>query len=172
LVELDHKLAAVLSGEQPVSDAAERIKYADLCHKKRLFAAAARFFEQALAEKPELAEDPPGRHRYNAACCAALAASAQGDDAALLDDATRERWRQQALDWLRAELDSWRKLLEGDSAGARAKVIATLKHWQTDSDLAGVRDAEALAKLPEAEREAWGKLWADVAELLKEGSGQ
>jgi hypothetical protein len=35
LVELDGKLAAVLSGEQPVSDAAERIEYADLCYKKR-----------------------------------------------------------------------------------------------------------------------------------------
>ena len=42
----------------------------------------------------------------------------------------------------------------------------TLLHWQTDPDLAGVRDKSALAKLPEAERPEWAKLWADVAALL------
>jgi hypothetical protein len=33
--------------------------------------------------------------------------------------------------------------------------------------LASVRDAKALDKLPVHEREAWQKLWADVAEVLK-----
>jgi len=42
-----------------------------------------------------------------------------------------------------------------------------LRHWQEDSDLAGVRDAVALEKLPESERAEWKKLWADVEELLK-----
>jgi hypothetical protein len=42
-----------------------------------------------------------------------------------------------------------------------------LKHSQQDSDLASVRDAAALAKLPEAERAEWNKLWAEVEALLK-----
>jgi hypothetical protein len=84
----------------------------------------------------------------------------------------RARLRQLALDWLRGDLDRWRKLLEGDAADTRANVVETLKHWQTDSDLDGVRDAEALAKLPEAEREEWGRLWAEVEELLKKVSGR
>jgi hypothetical protein len=42
----------------------------------------------------------------------------------------------------------------------------TLLHWQTDPDLAGVRDQALLAKLPEAERQEWAKLWAEVAALL------
>ena len=42
-----------------------------------------------------------------------------------------------------------------------------LRHWQQDSDLAGLRDAAALAKLPAEERAACERLWADVAELLK-----
>jgi hypothetical protein len=29
-------------------------------------------------------------------------------------------------------------------------------------DFAGVRDREALARLPERERQAWQQLWADV----------
>jgi hypothetical protein len=39
--------------------------------------------------------------------------------------------------------------------------------WQEKRDLAGVRDKDALAKLPAEERAAWEKLWADVAAVLK-----
>jgi hypothetical protein len=45
--------------------------------------------------------------------------------------------------------------------------VKALQHWQTDPDLAGLRDPEPLAKLPESEQEACRKLWADVAALLK-----
>jgi hypothetical protein len=43
----------------------------------------------------------------------------------------------------------------------------TLRHWRSNAALAGVRDAEGLAKLPRAERAAWGELWAEVDGLLK-----
>jgi hypothetical protein len=39
-----------------------------------------------------------------------------------------------------------------------------MRHWLTDRDFAGVRGAESLARLPEAERQAWHQLWADVAD--------
>jgi hypothetical protein len=42
-----------------------------------------------------------------------------------------------------------------------------LQHWQQDGDLAGLRDPDAQAPLPAAERAAWEKLWADVAALRK-----
>jgi hypothetical protein len=42
----------------------------------------------------------------------------------------------------------------------------TLRHWQEDTDLAGIREAAALAKLPAAEQAACHALWADVAALL------
>lgn len=45
--------------------------------------------------------------------------------------------------------------------------MQTLQHWQTDPDLAGIRDLQPLAKLPEPEQETYRKLWADVAALLK-----
>jgi hypothetical protein len=47
-----------------------------------------------------------------------------------------------------------------------------MQHWQQDSDLAGVRDAAALEKLPAEERAACAKLWADVAALLKKAEGK
>jgi hypothetical protein len=46
-------------------------------------------------------------------------------------------------------------------------VRKALRHWQRDTDLAGLRDPAALANLPDAERTDWQKLWADVAALLR-----
>ena len=50
---------------------------------------------------------------------------------------------------------------------ARPLVQRTLTHWQKDPDLAGVREAAMLDKLPAAERDDWKKLWAEVEVLRK-----
>ena len=73
--------------------------------------------------------------------------------------------RRQALDWLRADLTAWDKFLKKDPERACPAVQQTLRHWQQDADFAGVR-GDALAKLPEAERQAWQQLWADVEQTL------
>jgi uncharacterized protein (UPF0128 family) len=52
-------------------------------------------------------------------------------------------------------------------AESRAAAQRTLRHWQRDADLAGVRGKEALAALPAGERAEWEKLWAEVADLLR-----
>ena len=54
--------------------------------------------------------------------------------------------------------------------GNEPLVAKTLQHWKTDADLAGVRDADALAKLPEPERAEWRTLWDEVDSLLKKVS--
>jgi hypothetical protein len=46
-------------------------------------------------------------------------------------------------------------------------VAKTFQHWQRDPDLAGLREEAALAKLPEAERQAFRQLWADVRSTLE-----
>jgi hypothetical protein len=48
-----------------------------------------------------------------------------------------------------------------------SRIRQTLQHWQNDSGLADIREADAVAKLPADEREACKKLWSDVAALLK-----
>jgi hypothetical protein len=48
-----------------------------------------------------------------------------------------------------------------------AAVVQLLQQRKLDADLAGVRDPLALEKLPEAERQDWQKLWADVDALVK-----
>jgi hypothetical protein len=124
----------------------------------------------AFAAEPTLADDLNAKHRYNAACSAALAAAGQGKDAAKLDAKERARWRRKALDWLRADLEAWRKALDEGKPSDRAKALAALRHWQQDADLAGLRDEKALAGLPTDERDACRKLWADVAALVQKAT--
>jgi tetratricopeptide (TPR) repeat protein len=165
LVALDRKLTALLEGKDKPADDAERLALADLCQQpyKQLYAGAGRFYAEAFAHDPKLAGDMQKQHRYNAACAAALAGCGEGKDADKSDDKERARLRQQALAWLRADLVAWTKLAESDKPAARKAVQAALQHWQDDADLAGVRDKDALENLPEAERDAWRKLWDDVA---------
>jgi hypothetical protein len=57
--------------------------------------------------------------------------------------------------------------LNGWWPGGPGQAREALRHWQKDADLASVRDKDALDQLPAAERDAWQRLWADVAALLK-----
>jgi hypothetical protein len=50
--------------------------------------------------------------------------------------------------------------------------LKALRHWQQDPDLAGVRGSAALAKLPEAERKGWRRLWVEVEETLVRAQGK
>jgi tetratricopeptide (TPR) repeat protein len=164
LLELDGKLPAILKGDSQPTDAAEQVELAKLCLSYKNYPAAAiRLYAAALRAEPKLA----GKHRYNAACAAALAGCGQGKDADQIDDPERARWRQQALDWLRADLDLGRQRLADGTPADRQVTRTMLQHWQVDTNLAGVRDAAALKKLPDKEHEAWRQLWSDVAELLR-----
>src|SRR5262249_17904089 len=129
---------------------------------KHLYASAARLYREAIAARPDLVASPGNGLRYNAACAAALAGCGAGEDAAKLTDAERAGLRKQARDWLRADLDAWRRLPDQ----ARPAVAKTMQHWLRDPDFNGVRGPDALAKLPEAERKDWQELWADVADTL------
>jgi hypothetical protein len=153
-------LSAFLKGEYQPQNDKERIQFFDACFFRKLYVTAASLY---AAADPKLTD----YLRYNAARCAAQASIGQGKDAAKLDNKERARWRQQALAWLRAELDRWNKRLEGGQPTNRQRVRSFLEQWQRDTDLVGVREADALKKLSAEEQEAWRKLWADVAELLK-----
>jgi hypothetical protein len=120
----------------------------------------------AFAADPKLADDLKAAHRYDAACSAAKAAAGQGKDAAELDGKVRARLCKQALNWLRADLALHTRQLQTGKPADRAAVPKVLKHWQQDSDLVGLRDAAALARLPAEERAACERLWADVSALL------
>jgi serine/threonine-protein kinase len=166
MVELASRLPGVVEGRDRPRDAAEALTFADICTLKHLYAAAARLFAEALEADPTLGDDRQAQHRYNAACAAALAGCGRGKDQPTPDEPARAALRARALDWLKAELAAWSKLLDSGPPQARPMIAQTLGHWQADADLAGVRDPEALDKLPEAERAGWRALWAEVDRML------
>jgi serine/threonine-protein kinase len=170
LAALEPAVPALLEGKyRPLSNQ-ERLELAVLCRSRRLYRAAAGLYADAFATDGKSADDLKTGVRYTAAVAAALAGCGKGEDAGKLDDKEKTRLRGQALDWLRADLALHAKQLDKGSSASRAAVVAKLKHWRQDNDLAGVRDREALAALPEDERAGWDKLWTEVAALLDKAS--
>jgi tetratricopeptide (TPR) repeat protein len=162
-----NRFAAFQNGSYTPASNDERLGLIEWCQIKKLHRTAARLYAAAFAADPKLADDLNAGHRYDAACSAALAAAGQGEDAAKVDDKERARLRTLALDWLRADLVLRTRQLESGKPADRAAVRQALRHWQQDTDLAGLRDQAALAKLPAEERAAYEKLWADVVAILK-----
>ena len=127
---------------------------------------------------PTLGDDRETQYRYNAACAASLAAAGQAEDEPPLEDAAKAKCHRQALDWLKTELEVWNGFVQGRNEMANGipvsnqLVLDILTHWQQDSDLAGIRDATALAKLPADEQKAFTQLWDDVAALSKKARGR
>jgi serine/threonine-protein kinase len=165
-VILDARRPAILRGTEKPASAAEQLEFAELCRLKKLYAAAARFYGDAFTAEPKLAEAVPTGARYNAACAAARAGCGQGRDADTLDDKGRARWRRQAREWLRQDLTWWGKALDKGDAQTKADIRGRMQYWQTDSDLAGLREPGALEALPPDERKECLALWQEVAALL------
>jgi tetratricopeptide (TPR) repeat protein len=172
LVDLEKRLLGLPPGAPAPASPAELMELVGVYRSKRLYRAAARFAEEAVARAPKRANDLVAAYRYNAACVAALAAAGQGQDTAGLDEKEKARLRGQALGWLQADLALWASRLAGGKPADRAAVEVALRHWQADADFAGVRDRAALARLPEPERQPWQQLWGDVADTLARAQRQ
>ena len=78
--------------------------------------------------------------------------------------------RRQALDWLRQDLSWCGERIDDGNAQTNAWIRQRLQLWWRDPALEGVRADDALARLPDEERERWERLWSDVAALLGRGS--
>jgi hypothetical protein len=91
-------------------------------------------------------------------------------DAREVGDEERAGLRKQARDWLRADLERWRRLLEKGPDTTRPRVAEEMQYWQGNSDFAGVRGEQALAGLPPAERAEWQKLWQEVEALRQQAA--
>jgi tetratricopeptide (TPR) repeat protein len=169
LLALDQNLTAVLQGQLRPQKANHHLNLARFCQLyKDQYATAANFYVDAFAADPKLADEPP--HRYMAARAAAAAGTGKGKEVEKLDETAKAKLRQQALDWLKAEL-AGRPQFHGGGVKSAVALTKTMPLWLREPDLAGVRDTQALAKLPKAEQEAWQVFWSDVAKLLKQAQG-
>jgi tetratricopeptide (TPR) repeat protein len=163
LSALEARLPAILQKKEKPAGAAEALKFAWLCQVRLRFAAAARLYADGFAEDPKPANELAAGYRLNAARCAALAAAGWGLDSP--GDAERTRLRGQALEWLRADLAAWHEQVASANAETLAPARRTLTLWLRDFRFFAVRDKEQLARLPETERTAWERLWADTEAL-------
>ena len=161
LLAAEHKLEEVLAGTVEPGDAEESARLARIAYRLRRHGAAASLYQHTLKEGGGLVD----RHRYNAACAAALVGCGKGIDAQNFDVGDRAAWRRQALAWLSEELAARGKKLKAGSL-SREALKKQLTHWLRDSDLAGLRDPEKLKTLPPDERKACAAFWSDVKGLL------
>jgi serine/threonine protein kinase/Flp pilus assembly protein TadD len=113
-------------------------------------------FQKAIALDPKYTEA-----HVKLALLSALAAAG---NAATPDPGERTRLRKQALDSLRETLTLLDEQLD---SGPPDEARRTLRSLQCEIELASLRDAAALAKLPVEERKAFAQVWTDLAVLLK-----
>jgi tetratricopeptide (TPR) repeat protein len=163
------RLTAILRGNEHPANTGETIDFAGLCRYQWRHADAARLYVAAFASDPKLADDLTAGHRYNAACSAVLAGCGVSKGSALLADREKERWRRQALAWLRADL-TLRSRQMGGSPEEKSEALVRLQHSLNYPHLAGVRDDSAIAALSEAERKEWAAFWSEVKTLVAKGS--
>ncbi len=167
VVSLRARLDDVIAGASDPVSPEEAIEFANLCYRPflRRYAAAARLASLAFAGNSKLAEDFGEYRRYNAACCAALSGCGQGTDAPPEQD-RRAALRDQALTWLRAELDARAKQARSDKPEDRKTAGDQCSWWLEDSDLAGVRTGASGVRLPAAEWQTWDEFWAQVRAII------
>jgi tetratricopeptide (TPR) repeat protein len=167
LLLLEPRLPAILQGKEKPANPDEGLQFAEICRIKKKYVAAVRLFAAAFKVAESLVEDPQTGRRYNAACVAALVGCGDDEEARKLSEEERARWRKEARTWLRADLAAWKRLFDRDPSTIHAAVQQTLKWWQADPDLAGLRDSEALGKLPPSERKECLALWNEVQVLWR-----
>lgn len=162
---LEQKLPALVSGDTQPSDAAECLEIAGMLSGQKQYANAVRFYRDAIAGSAAIAEDVMSGNRYNAACCAALAAA---------DGATSPEQRAslcgEALAWLRAELTSWMATLRSEDPRSPVVFRQAVGHWQVDADLSSLREEKYVKALPEKTREGLAALWKQVDTVLAQNA--
>jgi Flp pilus assembly protein TadD len=160
------RVPEVASGRVDPATPVEMCEFADLYAQRwqKRFTLAVRLDQQAFALDPKLADDLAVSFRSNAACYAALAAAGKDADRPTPGAGERQRLRDLAREWLRADLALWADRAKDPKN--RPLVRQTLIRWTQDPNLITVRDPAALAALPPAERQAWQAFWADVDALL------
>jgi tetratricopeptide (TPR) repeat protein len=160
------RLPAVLRGNDKPKDAAEGLEFASLAFYARRFGSSARLYAESFRADPRLAEDMAAQHRYVAACSAALAVAGKARLEPPMDEPAKTRWRQQALEWLRADLAYGTNLVQVGPPVAKEIVRLRLKHWKVDPSLVSVRDKDALYGLPANENRSWRDFWGEVEALI------
>ncbi len=164
LARLEEHADAIRQGTYEPDSTRAALDAAEWARCKGAHAVAVAYFQQAFEGYVEEFDDARLRIRYRAARAAARAGEAAG-----IVSEERKALHVQARGWLEEELPYWRSRLDERPPRGRIHVSIVepeLWHWKYHLDLASVRDADALAKLPDDEREAWEAFWQEVDAVL------
>jgi eukaryotic-like serine/threonine-protein kinase len=145
-------LPAFLNGTYVPGENVERIAMLGACAAQNLNEPAARLYADAFAEDPSLGKEIGTNVRFQAACAAARTGGKQ--------------WPAQALEWLTDDLSFKMARTPRFDGRARARLERELGHWQTDPDLASVRDPAVLDRMAPPEKTAWIAFWGNVAAAM------
>ncbi|OWK35174.1 serine/threonine-protein kinase [Fimbriiglobus ruber] len=164
-------LPAFLEGKYQPRDNDERLGLLGVCQFTNRPLSLSRLYAAAFAIAPQLAEDLGTRPLAQAACAAALAGCGYGNDAVGTNELERVRWRAQARQWLREDLEANQKLLDREPAKTGTLVKKALNSLKDDIDLSCIRDPSALSRLPVDEQKECIRLWAEINDLLRRAVG-
>ena len=119
----------------------------------------------AFAASPALAADPTSGNRFQASTSRGAGRCRGRPTRGRARRRLSARWREQAVAWLEADLAASAAVLESGTARQRAAVSKRLGRWQVDPALAGLRDVQAVAGIPEPERRSLRDLWCRIDAL-------
>jgi eukaryotic-like serine/threonine-protein kinase len=158
------RIKAIIGGEKEKSSA-ELMTLGKRANETMRYALAVKLWNMAFDRYPGFADELAKKRRFNAAVAAALAADGQGIDVPAPDEEAKVKLREQALQWLNANLEALKKLIGSGDEKQKAEAEETLNAWQAEPNLSSVR-GEAIAKLPENQQQTWHELWKQVAESV------
>jgi tetratricopeptide (TPR) repeat protein len=169
LLAVEARVNAYLDKGDVSKQPRELLEMIELCSTyKHYHATAADLALLLFTKQPALADDLDRGERYQAARSAALAAAGQSREPGKLSDEAQARHRAQALTWLHADLQQWRKRFAARDPKALLGLLTHLPAWQQEPAFAHVRDPRERVKLPPEVQKDWAKLWADVNQFVKD----
>ena len=153
-------LKSLIDGSAKPDNNDERIALLGICEFEDLRGRCAQLWVEILGSTSQSSDD----QIEMAARATALAGSGQGKDAANFAGEDRARWRATAIGLLTKRIDGLERQLK--SAPLQKAAIQKLLALQQGRELAGLREPNALASLPEGERARCAALWSRLRAVL------
>jgi hypothetical protein len=144
------------------SDPVETVSLAALAAEEGFHVLAAKLYRKTL--EPATAENPESR--LGGVRSAVAAGTGTGVDASNLDVDARMAWLEQAVRWLRDEMDDLSRQVHDGHLSQDAAALR-LRSWLDDPTLAPIRDGSAIPEAPDALRRSIQQLWRDVEEIIE-----
>jgi Flp pilus assembly protein TadD len=162
---LEARLPGILAGSDDARDAVELLALAYLCQERGQWPQAAVFWTRVLDGGAAPPSNWLNHPHFSGALVAARLGFGGPEDPGLPSDPAAAQWRERARVWLQTELEITAGLLAKATPLERVHLGRFIDEWRGTGLLAGMREAQRLALLPDVERAALAALWRSLDEL-------